>query len=442
MHTLSSPFSRDVDAIPIGNIRRGVCATANTFLHYRIDNDGLGSTINPINGYQLWITAKDSTNIFHWVGLLFEDEFDLNKKSKTSLWDVEAIVIGPGTRLRVVYLNLNFQGCSPIVYSIMKPNTPHAVYAITNSIYHKGHFFASSTMKDTFSGIIHSFMTNTNSTSAPQTRRILRRLIVFYHSAIVKNTVDGDGTYFSRKSQKLLKKNVQFADPSLEHIPNLESMESVMDVIMACAIGIFINVLDMDTYRPPMSENSISEKNQEELRRNDFNAISQINRMSCTYTRGLSWSLLEWLDENLIFVLGRRECVFSEVIETYFVDLCLAIRSYKIQSEKRSNTNTSECKLPSVDHQLTHLFDSESRFHHRLMEEFDNESASMDFDISGYAVKRRQHPPIHKHELSVHSMILLGLNPADRLYYSSIHGDIESFLNKITNFDTCKRKFS
>jgi hypothetical protein len=35
-------------------------------------------------------------------------------------------------------------------------------------------------------------------------------------------------------------------------------MDSVMDIVAACVIGIFINVLDSDTYLFPISEEKIS----------------------------------------------------------------------------------------------------------------------------------------------------------------------------------------
>lgn len=322
----------------------------------------------------------------------------------------------------------------------MKPNTPHAVYTVTNSIYKKGHFFGTTTLKDTLSSVIHNFIVHTNpsDSSHKQTRYILQRIIVFYHSGMVKRNKDVDGKWSLHAIIEDVVTNASSlllfaADPSYEHIPNLETMESVMDAVSACAIGIFINILDFETYRFQHTED------EDYFRRNDLNAMTKNDRMACTYVRGLSWSLLQWLNENLEIQHRKKKCDLFELMETYFVDISLAIRSYKILSDNHSVRDKSGFELESLDHQLTHLFDEDTQFHRRLMKEFNNEATAMDFDTSGYTVKRRDHPLKHKYDCSLHSMISLGLNPADKLYYCDIYGDIETFLNEMNVFESSKK---
>ncbi len=98
MQTMSAPFSKDVVAVPVGDFRWGLCATAGAFHHYHVDTFGHGTTIDPLDGMKIWVPAKDPGTIFHSVDLYFHDEFDLDK-SASGLWSVEAIVLEPGTRL-------------------------------------------------------------------------------------------------------------------------------------------------------------------------------------------------------------------------------------------------------------------------------------------------------------------------------------------------------
>lgn len=78
----------------------------------------------------------------------------------------------------------------------MRPNTLHAVYTPENAVCRGGHFFATSTMQDTFSGIVHTFiceLTITNS-SYPESRYVLAEMINFYHTALVKQAIN-NGQY-------------------------------------------------------------------------------------------------------------------------------------------------------------------------------------------------------------------------------------------------------
>ena len=79
----------------------------------------------------------------------------------------------------------------------MRPKTAHAIYTHTNSIYHGGHYIASSTMMDTLSGFVHNFTENDydkNTSRNHSLKHIFRRMIIFYHMALVRNQIEHDGT--------------------------------------------------------------------------------------------------------------------------------------------------------------------------------------------------------------------------------------------------------
>ena len=59
----------------------------------------------------------------------------------------------------------------------------------------------------------------------------------------------------------------------------------------------------------------------------------------------------------------------------------------------------------------------------RLTNEFGKiKAGGMDLNTTGYAVQRSEIPPLEYK----FSMMRLGLNPLDRLYHSSIYGDIDT----------------
>jgi len=90
MQTLSSPFSKDVVPVPVGDLRWGSCTTAGAFDDYRLNHDGFGTIIDLIHGSMVWISASNSSNIVHRRGIVLKNK---------SVNRVEAIVLEPGTRL-------------------------------------------------------------------------------------------------------------------------------------------------------------------------------------------------------------------------------------------------------------------------------------------------------------------------------------------------------
>ena len=83
-------------------------------------------------------------------------------------------------------------------YRIVRPKTAHAIYTHTNSICYGSHYIASSTMMDTLSGFVHNFTANIYNRNTSRNRSfkpIFRRMIIFYHMALVRNLIEQDGNY-------------------------------------------------------------------------------------------------------------------------------------------------------------------------------------------------------------------------------------------------------
>lgn len=77
----------------------------------------------------------------------------------------------------------------------MRPNTLHATYTIQDSLCRGGHFYATSTIRDTLVGLVHTFVCDKYITNAshPPSRFILAEMINFFHASIVKNFIAVDG---------------------------------------------------------------------------------------------------------------------------------------------------------------------------------------------------------------------------------------------------------
>ena len=129
-------------------------------------------------------------------------------------------------------------------------------------------------------------------------------------------------------------------------------MDSVMDIVSACMIGILINVLDTDTYLFPISEEKISKKWRQRFKRDDFNVMLKIDRMACTYICGLSWSLLRWLEENFVLLKNDREADFVELTNSLLVDSCIILWRFNRRIAEQSVEGAPACNLDPIKCQL------------------------------------------------------------------------------------------
>jgi len=218
-------------------------------------------------------------------------------------------------------------------------------------------------------------------------------------------------------------------------------MDSVMDIVATCIIGIFINVLDSDTYLFPISEEKISKEGRQQFERDDFNAMSKIDRMACTYICGLSWSLLRWLEENFVFSKNDQDADFVELMNSLLVHLCIILWKFNTWATEQSIEGAPACKLDSIKRQLQGLFNENTHPHTRFNKEFDKNTETVDFEIFDYTVTRCAVSHPHKYDLSVECMIRLGLNPSDKLYYTSIYGDIDTMMRDIYHINDGERYF-
>ena len=163
-------------------------------------------------------------------------------------------------------------------------------------------------------------------------------------------------------------------------------MDSVMDIVTACVVGILINVLDTDTYLFPISEEKISKEGRQRFERHDFNAISKMDRMACTYVRGLSWSILKWMEENFVFSENGRDADFVELTNRLLVHSCIILWRFNRQATEESVKAAPACNLDSLKRQLKGLFNENTQLRARFNEEFDEDTETTDFEMVGYTI--------------------------------------------------------
>ena len=91
--------SSDAEAPPLADVRWGLAATKGAVHWWHIDSDGFGTYLDVVTGKKWWIVAKEKNNAPTFGSTsLFLGEYELEEPN-VDLWDLEAILLQPGTRL-------------------------------------------------------------------------------------------------------------------------------------------------------------------------------------------------------------------------------------------------------------------------------------------------------------------------------------------------------
>jgi hypothetical protein len=77
----------------------------------------------------------------------------------------------------------------------MRPNTPHVVFTAEHSVCLGGHFYSTTTLKDTCYGMYHTFVAGSIVTNAQHTKEafmLLSRLLAFFENHFLSSRNDDD----------------------------------------------------------------------------------------------------------------------------------------------------------------------------------------------------------------------------------------------------------
>ncbi|KAH6869620.1 hypothetical protein BKA70DRAFT_1029423, partial [Coprinopsis sp. MPI-PUGE-AT-0042] len=267
LRTLGNSFC--FDTYPTSHMRWSLVAF-NGALHYlHIDSDGFGTWLEVKHGLKLWVivrpkdgSASGPVPSFTEIDgfLKFFGQGDLPNSDR---WDVEAVVLKPGSRL------------------IMAPNTMHAVWTMENSICYGGHFYSVATLLPTVVGVIHAFIGEASLTNTDHfpSRLLLRRMVHFFHFAFI------------------CKGGVLAASADKEHLPDFEDAGMFAGTFALLCFMELQNVLDFRSYICPDDDASSVwyRISVESMTSCDVNAIPHEERLECIYTRGLALELAAWV---------------------------------------------------------------------------------------------------------------------------------------------------
>jgi hypothetical protein len=220
---------------------------------------------------------------------------------------------------------------------------------------------------------------------------------------------------FDAKSLVML--SVLCLDPDLEHLPNPAKMDSLMDLISLCIIGVLINVLDFRTYTHRAAGKEMTQFEKEQLSKFDCNGLSLSERQSCQYVRGLALRMLQWIDDHYCVKDAEAKTVrgFSYKCLFTFVE---ALRIYIRDAEQEGVSSAPNCTLVSFMDQIMSLFPldsvqgvgltqvAKSNPHHEYLLP----------ETKGYSVAESKKPEKPASRISLEEAMLRGETVADRRF--------------------------
>ncbi|KDR65363.1 hypothetical protein GALMADRAFT_148754 [Galerina marginata CBS 339.88] len=353
-------FAGDKVEYPRGDMRWKLASTADTLTAIHMDSDGMATEVEVI-GEKLWIVGHSKPGCsFSDISLLVDKRFQLDEAPAGGYFGFEAIVLSPGTCIK------------------MRPNTLHQVYGPMPTISRGSHFINSATMQDTNFGVIHTFICHdfiTNTSHHP-TRMLFRRIAEFYWGGLVQEKFVSNG--------KL--------------IFHLKTFESVLDLLCLCNLVILGNVLDERTYLGPNQQaeartHPVAERRMTE---HDANTLDRCERLRMVQARGMCFYLLDWFEECYEIRNTETNAVVRAVPYSFLAKQGAAIVKYKKNAWNRATINggrihgTPHCTPLRLESQM----DNVMQVHPKVFlawqnrTEFDTTSLSYGSKGSSYTVLR------------------------------------------------------
>jgi hypothetical protein len=284
------------------------------------------------------------------------------------------------------------------LHSVLRPNTPHVIISLENTIATGGFFLSSHTLYETLIGQVHSFVLPSILTEGerPPFTIFIRRIVHYMHNAYVVNDS-------SDRSHLLLFTN----------------LDDARDLFSLVTMALFLNVFDERTYGlSSETHRDDAEALEQCYDAYDLNAIPIIERHHLCYTRGLALDLLVWFFENYSFYSAEFEDAdvdgYAAVFTPFAVHIGRQILKYKRAAEGHGHTSFSS--FEQVRHQVqSALFplkfardvwiedkaDEEERAHQEKAdddEEVDDDgddgldSSNLYWDMADYSISRREIP--------------------------------------------------
>lgn len=153
----------------------------------------------------------------------------------------------------------------------------------------------------------------------------------------------------------------RFSDDEYFHLPNVRTVDGLVDLISGCTLAILGNVLDFRTYcAPNQAEEHTTTKEQQRLwRQFDRNNIPGDERMAMCYARGIAVELFRWIRMWCIVKTPDGD-IIDDLPSKHMVEILTVLLDYKSKAEARKLKGAPHCALWMLKAQVLNVVKCDS----------------------------------------------------------------------------------
>ena len=127
-----------------------------------------------------------------------------------------------------------------------------------------------------------------------------------------------------------------FQDPAGVHLPDVGTIDGILDLLSVCILVMMGNVLDFRTYRAPSQKEEGQPKKNESmlLESYDWNAIPLNERQAICYSRGIALHIMDWI-RTCCTIESPGDEVLEDLPSRYLVQIANSLLNYKHRAENQ-----------------------------------------------------------------------------------------------------------
>jgi len=199
-------------------------------------------------------------------------------------------------------------------------------------------------MQATTESLVHSFILSdfiTNTFHHPS-RQLLRRIGIFWGLALLENRFTTQGKPAAGCNGNAT--TFLYSDDEFFHVPDVRTVDGLLDLISGCTLAILGNVLDFRTYSAPnQAEDHPTTKDQQRLWKEfDRNHIPGDERMALCYARGVALAVFQWIRLWCVVKTPEGE-VLDDLPSKHMVGLLRTLLAYKAKAKMRQLKGAPHC---------------------------------------------------------------------------------------------------
>jgi hypothetical protein len=179
-------------------------------------------------------------------------------------------------------------------------------------------------------------------------------------------------------------------DPAASHLPNVNNIDGLMNLLSACVLVILGNVLDFRTYRAPTQEEKRkADKNQQILIDHEINTIPVNERFAICYSRGVALHLIKWI-RHFCAITGPGGENVRDLPSYFFVQIAQTLIKYKEGANTLKLDLRANCTLDMLKRQIENVVEVDLHFSSLWLERHSLPSDSLELaNQDEYSVKWR-----------------------------------------------------